>query len=59
MTEHEQSGALYEELNKTIDRFYKEFDVGLVSVIGVLELIKHEILKDALEPDEEDPEDED
>ena len=44
MSSAEQSKALFEDLTKRIEYFGDEFDVTNVQVLGVLEIIKHNIL---------------
>lgn len=44
MSKAEQSKALYDEINSTLKRFGEEFDLSLLDAIGVLEIIKFEII---------------
>lgn len=46
MTQQLQQSQLYEELTKVIDRFVSEYELTTPSVVGVLEIIKMEILLD-------------
>lgn len=54
MTQREQLEALAGEIGNVIDRFRSEFDLPVVSVVGVLELHKANLLQDLLDSAEED-----
>lgn len=47
MTEQEQQVALGERIRAAIDYFRKEYDMSFGSVVGVLEVVKLEIVIDA------------
>ena len=47
MTQDEQVDAFTFELENLIDRYTQEFDLTLVSVLGVLECMKLEIWDDS------------
>lgn len=52
MTQQLQQSQLYEELVKVVDRFVFEYDLTAPSIIGVLEIIKMEIMLDNLNEDD-------
>jgi len=54
MTEREQSKAFAEELDRLCDRFAEEFDITYTSIVGGLEFKKAELIKQALENEEDD-----
>ncbi len=54
MTSEEQCLAFEADLDRLIDRYFEEFDLPLVSVIGMLHVKLHEITLQAFEDDEDD-----
>ena len=54
MTQAEQAVAFSEGLDSLIDQYANEFDLTCVEMIGVLEVKKHELCAEALEPDEDE-----
>lgn len=49
MSEAQQQTQLYDELAKVVNRFISEYDLTTPSVVGVLEVLKTEILLDNVE----------
>lgn len=49
MSQTEQQTQLYGELAKVIDRFIEEYDLTVPSVVGILEILKTEIMLDSVE----------
>lgn len=55
MTHREQIEAFTGDLLKVVDRYRQEFQLPLASAVGALEIIQHNLLRDALnDADEED-----
>lgn len=52
MTSQQQTVIFQLELGKLIDRFADEFDLDYQSIIGCLEIQKHELLTELFEEDE-------
>ena len=50
MSKEEQSKALYGELKGVLTRFGEEFDLSLLDAIGVLEIIKFELIAGNMVP---------
>ena len=48
MTQIEQQEAFYNEMEKLIGRYMDEFDLTVVSAIGVLEVHKSQLLMDQM-----------
>ena len=46
--------CLQERINKQIDYCRKEFDMTYAEVVGVLEIVKHDIWNETIEESEED-----
>lgn len=53
MTQEQQQDAFSEELYKLIDRFTDEYDLTVPSVIGVIEIVKMELMLSCAEEMEE------
>ena len=49
MTDPEQTKALTEGIMRVIDHFGEEFDLTIASTIGVLEIIKFDLIQRTLE----------
>jgi hypothetical protein len=54
MTEAEKCGALAKDMRKLIGRYAEEFDMALASAIGVLEVVKVEMVTAVQTDDDED-----
>lgn len=54
MTQNEQILALHGDLERVVDRCRMEFDLPLAAVVGVLEVLKQEILRNTMDAEEED-----
>jgi hypothetical protein len=48
MNQVDQQDAFAESLERLIDRFISEFDLSLVSAIGVLEVAKNQLLMEQM-----------
>lgn len=48
MTQVEQQEAFYNDMEKLIGRYMDEFDLTVVSAIGVLEIHKNQLLMDQM-----------
>lgn len=60
MNEHEAIDHLFKELNSVFERFRLEYQISYASAIGVLEIVKHELIEDSLGDEfDEDGDDED
>lgn len=45
MTHQEQIAAFQADIEAVIERYRKEFDLPLASAVGVLEVIKHDLIE--------------
>ena len=50
----ESTGAFAADIMKRIEYFCDEFDLTYAEVVWTLELIKHQIISEAVEDDDED-----
>ena len=53
MKESKQIEMFQEDLDKLVERYSSEFDLTLASMIGVLEVKIHEIIKNTIDQSEE------
>lgn len=44
MSQADQQNAFADDIRKVIDRYRDEFDLTLGSAVGVLEVVKHEMI---------------
>lgn len=56
MTDREQIEAFTGEILKVVDRFRMEFQLPLASEVGALEIVQHNLLRDAFDKSEDDDE---
>lgn len=54
MTDREQTKAFASDLGALIDRYRQEFDITHGQVIGVLQIVVHAIIAEALETEDEE-----
>lgn len=52
----EQINALYDELDKVITRFHREFDMPVGAIVGTIEFLKLNLFREAVKNHEEDEE---
>lgn len=52
MSNDEQTRALMEEIQRTINRFRSEFDINYATTIGAIEMVKIGLYLEAHEDDE-------
>lgn len=48
MNEKDQIDHLSNDLHNLIDRYKAEYELSLASVVGVLEVVKHQVIKQQL-----------
>lgn len=53
MNQNQQQDAFSEELYKLINRFTDEYDLTVPSIVGVIEVIKLELMMSCIEIDDE------
>lgn len=58
MTIPEQMVAFATEIENVVDRYQAEFDLPAMAAVGVLELMKARLIRDAMTGDDGDPIDE-
>ncbi len=56
MKESKQIEMFQEDLDKLVERYSSEFDLTLASMIGVLEVKIHEIIKNTIDQSEDEEE---
>lgn len=54
MSQRDQQLAFTSDIEMVIDRYRAEFELTLSSAVGVLEVVKHKLIAEILEDDEDD-----
>ena len=54
MSDREQTDAFSNDLNKLVQRYISEFELTVAQAVGVLEVKKHELIKAAIEQEDDD-----
>lgn len=54
MNANEQQTHLFNELSNVINRFVQEYDLSAPSIVGVLEILKTEIMLDNIAEDRDE-----
>jgi hypothetical protein len=61
MTDLQQTRIVHREIKRTIGRIAEEFDINIATLMGVLDIIKHELVQthciDTSDDEDEDEED--
>jgi hypothetical protein len=48
MTEREQANQFEKEVNRVLEHFRQEYELPYAAAIGVLEIIKHQLIEELL-----------
>jgi len=54
MSQRDQQVAFTHDLEAVIDRYRSEFELTLSSAVGVLEVVKHKLIAEIMEDDDDD-----